>query len=66
MYKKPQPDIEPINYFTVESITEFLDKIVRLGGKIISPKQDDIGWVAAAADSKGNQFALIETISKKV
>ncbi len=67
MYKKPQPDIKPINYYAVESITEFLAKIVKLGGKVISPKQEvpDVGWVAAAADPEGNQFALIERLPKK-
>ncbi len=67
MYKKPQPDIKPINYFAVESITDFLAKIEKLGGKVISPKQEvpDVGWVAAALDPEGNQFALIEQLRKK-
>ncbi|MCL1977650.1 MAG: VOC family protein [Candidatus Bathyarchaeota archaeon] len=68
MYKKPQPDIKPINYYSVESITDFLAKIENLGGKVISPKQEvpDVGWVAAATDPEGNQFALIEPFQKKV
>jgi len=32
MYKKPQPEIKPLNYYSVESITDFLDKIIKLGG----------------------------------
>jgi predicted enzyme related to lactoylglutathione lyase len=66
MYKKPQPDIKPINYFSVESINDFLAQIEKLGGKVISPKQEipDVGWAAAAADPEGNQFALIEFIKK--
>jgi predicted enzyme related to lactoylglutathione lyase len=68
MYKKPQPDIKPINYIAVESITDFLAKIEKLGGKIVSPKQEvpDIGWVAAAMDPEGNQFGLIEPLPKKI
>jgi len=67
MYKKPKPEIKPINYFAVESITDFLAKIEKRGGKTISPKQEvpDVGWVAAATDPEGNQFALIEPIQKK-
>jgi uncharacterized protein len=68
MYKKLQPEIKPLNYYSVESITEFLDKIVKLGGKVISPKQEvpNVAWVAAAADPEGNQFALIEPLPKKM
>jgi predicted enzyme related to lactoylglutathione lyase len=66
MYKKQQSDIKPINYFAVESINDYLAKIQKLGGKVISPKQEvpDIGWVAAAMDPEGNQFALIEPMQK--
>ncbi len=66
MYKKQQSDIKPINYFAVESINDYLAKIEKLGGKVISPKQEvpDIGWVAAAMDPEGNQFALIEPMQK--
>ncbi len=66
LYKKPEPNIKPLNYFAVESINDYLAKIVKLGGKVISPKQEvpDVGWVAAAVDPEGNQFALIEAIKK--
>ena len=64
MFKKQQPEIKPINYFAVESINDYLAKIVKLGGKVISPKQEvpNVGWIAAAEDPEGNQFALIEQI----
>jgi predicted enzyme related to lactoylglutathione lyase len=64
MYKK-QPESKPINYFAVESITDFLAKIVKLGGKVIQPKEEvlNIGWIAAAQDPEGNQFALIQRMS---
>ena len=64
MYKKLQSDNNPINYFAVESINDFLKKIVKLGGKIIQPTQEvpNVGWIAAAADPEGNQFALLQPI----
>jgi predicted enzyme related to lactoylglutathione lyase len=64
MYKKQVPESQPINYFAVESITDFLEKTVKLGGKITQPKQEvpEIGWIAAAEDPEGNQFALIQLI----
>lgn len=67
MYQKLQQTEKPLNYFSVESITDFLKKIQNLGGKVLSPKQEvpDVGWVAAATDPEGNQFALIESIIKK-
>jgi len=64
MYKKQDPQNKPINYFSVESITDFLTKIVKMGGKITQPKQEvpEVGWIAAAEDPDGNQFALIQPI----
>ena len=64
MFKKQQPEIKPINYFAVESINDYLAKIVKLGGKVVSPKQEvpNVGWIAAAEDPEGNKFALIESL----
>ena len=64
MYKKQVPEGKPINYFAVESITDFLEKIVKLGGKVTQPKQEvpEVGWIAAAEDPEGNLFALIQPI----
>ncbi|MGE5533400.1 MAG: VOC family protein [Ignavibacteria bacterium] len=64
LYKKEVPESKPINYFYVESISDFLSKIEKLGGKIVQPKQEvpEIGWIAAAEDPEGNQFALFEPI----
>lgn len=64
MYKKQIPDNKPINYYSVESISDFLDKIVQLGGKITQPKQEvpEVGWIAAVEDPEGNQFALIQPL----
>ena len=64
MFRKQQPEIKPINYFAVESINDYLTKILKLGGKIISPKQEvpNVGWIATAEDPEGNQFALIQPL----
>ena len=64
MFKKQIPNSKPINYFAVESITDFLDKIVKAGGKVTQPKQEvpEIGWIAAAEDPEGNQFALLQPL----
>jgi hypothetical protein len=68
MYKKTLPEVKPLNYFSVESITDYLEKITKLGGSVLSPKQEvqEVGWVAAAVDPEGNQFALIERLPKKI
>ena len=64
MYKKQNPEGKPINYFSVESINDFLEKIVKNGGKITQPKEEvpGVGWIAAAEDPEGNQFALLQPI----
>jgi predicted enzyme related to lactoylglutathione lyase len=64
MYKRQIPDSRPINYISVESISAFLEKIVKLGGKVTQPKQEvpEVGWIAAAEDPEGNQFALLEPL----
>lgn len=64
MYKKQLPNSKPINYYAVESITDFLDKIVRLGGKVTMPKEEvpEVGWIAAAEDPEGNAFALLQPL----
>ena len=63
--KNRQPENKPINYFAVESISDFLEKIEKAGGKVIQPKEEvpEVGWIAAAQDPEGNQFALIEPLA---
>lgn len=62
LYKKDRPELKPVNYFSVENIDQFIDKIKKLGGKIISPKQQvqNVGWIAVAVDPEGNQFAIMQ------
>ena len=64
LYKRLLPETKPINYFAVESISDFLAKIEKLGGKVTQPKQEvpNVGWIAAAEDPEGNSFALIQPL----
>jgi predicted enzyme related to lactoylglutathione lyase len=64
MFRKQQSGIRPINYIAVESINDYLAKIQRLGGKVVSAKQEvpNVGWIAAAEDPEGNKFALIQSL----
>ena len=67
MFKKQQSEIKPLNYFAVESISDYLAKIQKLGGKVTSPKTEvpNIGWVASAVDPEGNPFAIIQLLQTK-
>ena len=64
MYKKTKDakDAKPIVYISVESADEYIEKIKKLGGKIIAPKQEvpQVGWTAVAVDPEGNQFAILQ------
>ena len=67
MFKKQQPEIKPRNYFAVESISDYLAKIQKVGGKVTSPKNEvpNIGWVASAVDPEGNPFAIVQLLQTK-
>ena len=62
MYKKQQAEQKPVNYISVDLIDESIEKVTKLGGKIISPKQEvpNVGWIATAVDPEGNQIALLQ------
>jgi uncharacterized protein len=64
MYKRLGPESKQVNYLSVESITDYLYKIVKAVGKITQPKQEvfEVGWIAAAEDPEGNAFALLEPL----
>lgn len=57
-----QKGINPVNYITVENIDEYIEKVTKLGGKILMPKQQvpTVGYVALAIDPEGNQFGLLQ------
>jgi hypothetical protein len=62
MYKKTDKNMRPVNYISVESADEFVEKIKKLGGKIIVPKQEvpQVGWTVIAEDPEGNQIAILQ------
>jgi len=62
MLKKESPEQKPVNYIAVEDIDESIGKVKKLGGKIVTPKQEvpKIGWIATAEDPEGNHIALIQ------
>ena len=63
MYRREKPDQVPVNYIGVESVDEFSQKVERLGGQIVVPKQavPQMGYWAMALDPQGNVFALWES-----
>jgi predicted enzyme related to lactoylglutathione lyase len=64
MYKKTKEtrEMKPVMYISVESADDYIEKIKKLGGKIIVPKQEvpQVGWTAIAVDPEGNQFAILQ------
>jgi predicted enzyme related to lactoylglutathione lyase len=62
MYQKQAPDNKPLNYFSVESVDEYLQKISKYGGKIVSAKQEvpEVGYIATVTDPEGNIFAILQ------
>lgn len=64
MYKKDELGAKPVNYISVESIDDYVEKLKALGGMIIRSKEEvtGVGWVALALDPEGNQFAMLQPI----
>ena len=62
MYKKDMADQKFVNYFSVESVDKFVEKIKETGGRIVQAKQEvmGVGWIVVAVDPEGNQFAILE------
>jgi len=57
-----QEGLKPVNYITTENIDESLEKVGKLGGKILMGKQQvpTVGWVALVVDPEGNQVGLLQ------
>jgi predicted enzyme related to lactoylglutathione lyase len=57
-----QEGLKPVNYITIENIDESFEKVGKLGGKILMPKQHvpTVGWVALVVDPEGNQIGLLQ------
>jgi uncharacterized protein len=64
LYKRDQPQQQPLNYIYVESVDEYSKKVAKLGGQIIMQKTEipKMGWFALAKDPEGNVFGIFETI----
>jgi predicted enzyme related to lactoylglutathione lyase len=62
MVKKNRPEQKIVNCISVELIDESIEKVKKLGGKIISPKQKvpNVGWIATAVDPEGDHIALLQ------
>jgi predicted enzyme related to lactoylglutathione lyase len=62
LYKKEQPQQQPVNYIYVESVDEYSKKVTDLDGKIVVPKMEvtGMGWFALAQDPEGNTFGIFE------
>ena len=60
MGKRQAPDQKIVNYFGVVSIEESLAKVIKLGGKVIMPKNPVPGWgyLAICQDTESNIFSL--------
>jgi len=64
LMKKESPEHKPVNYIAVESVDEHSQRIEKLGGKILTPKQEvpGVGWVALAIDPEGNTFGIFQSV----
>ena len=64
MIKRQKQEQKITNYISVENLRDYLQKIERLGGKIISNIQEvpNIGIYAYISDPEGNIFALWQKI----
>ncbi len=64
IYKKEQLESVPVNYISVESVEDYIAKIKKLGGKVLTPKMEvpNIGWTATATDPEGNIFGLFQPV----
>ena len=67
MYPRQKPEDKPLNFISVESADEYIDKAKKLGGKILSPKMEipNIGWWASIEDPEGNTFGILEPMMSK-
>jgi predicted enzyme related to lactoylglutathione lyase len=62
MMKKTMPSSGILDYFAVESVDEFAQKVTSRGGMVLGGKRavPQMGWFAVCQDPEGNVFALWE------
>ncbi|MFX0141606.1 MAG: VOC family protein [Candidatus Hodarchaeota archaeon] len=60
--KREKPEQKITNFIGVSSIDKYIDKVERLGGKVIEPKTPIPGWgfLAVCLDTENNTFGLWE------
>lgn len=60
--KRMEPSQRITNYFGVKSIDAAMNQVVKLGGKLISPKMPvpGMGYLVNCTDTEGNAFGLWE------
>jgi predicted enzyme related to lactoylglutathione lyase len=63
MMERQMPQEPIMIYIGVDSVTEYSNKVERLGGKVIKQKTEvsGYGWFAICTDTENNGFALWET-----
>jgi uncharacterized protein len=62
MMQRQMPQEPIMIYIGVDSVTEYSNKVERLGGKVIKQKTEvpNYGWFAICTDTENNGFALWE------
>lgn len=62
LFKKENQTLKPVNYISVESIDQSIQKIKQSGGKIVQPKTtiDGVGSFAIALDPEGNEIGVLQ------
>lgn len=58
--KRGAPDQRMMNYIGVPSVDEYLEKVEKLGGRVLMPKTAVPGWgyLAVCMDTENNIFGL--------
>jgi len=66
LMKRMHPDHTITNYVNVPSVTKFMAKVEKLGGKVCAPKAavPQMGYFTVCQDTEGNTFALWERNDK--
>jgi predicted enzyme related to lactoylglutathione lyase len=61
MYQRTAKGQVPLNYISVESVDEFIDRALKNGGRVITPKTPipRVGDIAVLADPEGNPLGII-------
>jgi uncharacterized protein len=66
--RRSPPGPITINTIGVDSIDTVLEKIVKRGGKIVSPKANipNVGLLAYCQDTEGNTFGVIQNMMEDI